>query len=199
MKKNQKTPNPEAHPGPSQTAHGCTEQAASVWPGSQTRSLRCLLPPPRPLRPRRRVGGQGATRPLRPPACGAVLWPYPATLPVPVWLSRQLGVVSLLRLLQDYLLRSWCWFWHAAPGPHLLFKYHSQGLGGGKKKKRERKKTNMKYLLRFVDTHTHAHTTQTHKPGSGSLAAEEGRLWLRLSSKPRWRQSLLKGNPLDQN
>lgn len=99
---------------------------------------------------------------------------------------------------QGYLLWNWCWFWHTAPGPHLLFKYHSQGLGRGKKK-RERKKTNMKYLLRFGDTHTHVHTTQTHQPGSGLLAAEEGRLWLRLSSKPPWRQSLLKGNPLGQN
>lgn len=99
---------------------------------------------------------------------------------------------------QGYLLWNWCWFWHAAPGPHLLFKYHSQGLGG-EKKKRERKKTNMKYLLRFGDTHTHVHTTQTHQPGSGSLAVEEGRLWLRLSSKPPWRQSVLKGNPLGQN
>lgn len=31
--------------------------------------------------------------------CHAMLWPYPATLPGPVGLSRQLGVVSLLRLL----------------------------------------------------------------------------------------------------
>lgn len=69
----------------------------------------------------------------------------------------------------------------------------------GEKKKRERKKTNMKYLLRFGDTHTHVHTTQTHQLGSGLLAVEEGRLWLRLSSKPPWRQSLLKGNPLGQN
>lgn len=73
----------------------------------------------------------------------------------------------------------------------------AKGLEG--EKKRERKKTNMKYLLRFGDTHTHVHTTQTHQPGSGSLAVEEGRLWLRLSSKPPRRQSLLKGNPLGQN
>lgn len=47
---------------------------------------------------------------------------------------------------------------------------------GEKKKKIERKRKNMKYLLRFGDTHTHMHTQHKHislAPGRWQLRKED--------------------------
>lgn len=114
----------------------------------------------------------------------------PAPLPAPAWFCC-CRICS-----QGYLLHNSCWFWHAAPGPHLLFKYHSQKALREEKKK---KKENEYEIFVAVWRYAHAHTTQTQQPGTRSLAAKEGRLGLRLSSKPPWWQSVLKGNPRGQH
>lgn len=178
------------------------QQAASARLCGWTCCLHRLLRLPRPLWPSLRVGGQGATWPLRP--LGACLWgcavavPGNAAHPGTALPAAQHGFAAA------FAHRVICsgagvGFGTQRRDHTYYLNTTAKGLEGEKKKKGERKKTNMKYLLRFGDTHTHAHTTQTHRPGSGSLAAEEGRLRLRLSLKPRWRQSLLKGNPLGQN
>ena len=177
------------------------QRAASAWPCSRTCCLRCLLPPPQPLRLSLRVRAQGATWPLRPLAAClrgcAVAIPGNAAHPGAAPLAARCGFAAAFAR-RVICSRAGVGFGTQRRDHTYYLNTTAKGSEGGKKKG-ERKKTHMKYLLRFEDTHTHTHTTQTHQPGSGSLAAEEGRLWLRLSSKPCWRQNLLKGNPLGQN